>query len=384
MTSDVRTRPKDRRASILAAASVRFYRYGYAGTSLEDIAGDLGITAPAIYRHFRGKDALYTAALEANLRQLEECVANAKSSDEAVRGLARIGVEHPTLGLIWTTDRRRLLVDPDGAIEARLVAAADALGALFQDDTSPELAHLLARLALAALSSTGFYESAFDSDAQVAELAAVLRSIAVFRPSDSLVLLVAVGDTSAVRPWATRRSALLDAGAYLAIQGGGFQSVTIEDIAVMAGVSPASVYVEYAGKVDLLAAVLRRAVNWAMAAIQQASSEADSVDDALERAVVSSLELSARHPSWTGSLADEVANLPIEQGQDVVANVNNYLDEWLGLCAAIVPELETDAVLVRMRAVLAVLNDRALEAVDRRVLSMGDMVALVHAILESE
>ena len=43
-------------------------RHGYSGTSLEDIAGDLGITAPALYRHFRGKDALYTAALESNLR----------------------------------------------------------------------------------------------------------------------------------------------------------------------------------------------------------------------------------------------------------------------------------------------------------------------------
>ena len=64
MTDQVRTRPRDRRASILAAARRRFHQNGYAGTSLEDIAGDLGITAPALYRHFRGKDALYTAALE--------------------------------------------------------------------------------------------------------------------------------------------------------------------------------------------------------------------------------------------------------------------------------------------------------------------------------
>ena len=55
----MRTRPRDRRASILAAARARFHRHGYSGTSLEDIAGDLGITAPALYRHFRGKDALY-------------------------------------------------------------------------------------------------------------------------------------------------------------------------------------------------------------------------------------------------------------------------------------------------------------------------------------
>ena len=76
MTDQVRTRPRDRRASILAAARARFHRHGYTGTSLEDIAGDLGITAPALYRHFRGKDALYTAALESNLVHLEECVAD--------------------------------------------------------------------------------------------------------------------------------------------------------------------------------------------------------------------------------------------------------------------------------------------------------------------
>jgi len=117
VADQVRTRPRDRRASILAAARARFHRHGYSGTSLEDIAGDLGITAPALYRHFRGKDALYTAALESNLRHLEECVAEGSSADEVVRGLARVAVEHPTIGLLWNPDRRRRLTDPDGSIQ---------------------------------------------------------------------------------------------------------------------------------------------------------------------------------------------------------------------------------------------------------------------------
>lgn len=145
MVDPVRTRPRDRRASILAAARRRFHQSGYAGTSLEDIAGDLGITAPAIYRHFRGKDALYTAALESTLGHLERCVEEASSADEVVRGLALVAVEHPTLGLLWNPDRRRRLTDPEGTIQTRLAATADRLGVLLTSEDPSTVGQLRAR-----------------------------------------------------------------------------------------------------------------------------------------------------------------------------------------------------------------------------------------------
>lgn len=384
MTDEVRTRPKNRRELILAAASVRFHQSGYAGTSLDDIAGDLGVTAPALYRHFRSKDDLYTAALELNLRQLESSIGEAASVQQAIRGLAEVAVTHPTLGLLWNTDRRRRLVDPNGSIENRIVVVADDLGALFEGDADPELARLLARGALAASSSTGFYASTLAPEEQAAQLERALEQVAAFRPSHPLVTLDVASETVVTRPWATRRSALLDAGAALVVQRGGYQAVSIEEIAAVAGVSPNTLYLDFTGKADLFVAVLRRAASWLTASLQQASAQATSAEEALRLAVLSSLELSAQHPSWTGSLADELTNLPADQIADLVVSVEEYLDEWLALCVANAPALAVEEVRVRMRAALAVLDDRALEAADRRVLSSDDSADLMLAILRSE
>lgn len=56
------------RESILMAALRLFSRNGYEGTSMRDIAGEVGITQGAIYKHFAGKDAL----LEAICTRMEE------------------------------------------------------------------------------------------------------------------------------------------------------------------------------------------------------------------------------------------------------------------------------------------------------------------------
>ncbi|MBW1640673.1 TetR/AcrR family transcriptional regulator [Microbacterium resistens] len=54
---------QSRRAALLHAASEQFARRGYAGVSLEDIGSAAGVSGPAVYRHFAGKQALLGAVL---------------------------------------------------------------------------------------------------------------------------------------------------------------------------------------------------------------------------------------------------------------------------------------------------------------------------------
>ncbi|MPZ80869.1 MAG: TetR family transcriptional regulator [Actinophytocola sp.] len=49
------------RAALLDAATRRFAELGYAGTSLEDVAGDIQATRGAVYHHFSSKRALFEA-----------------------------------------------------------------------------------------------------------------------------------------------------------------------------------------------------------------------------------------------------------------------------------------------------------------------------------
>ncbi|WP_426325401.1 TetR/AcrR family transcriptional regulator [Microbacterium sp. E-13] len=66
MTNGVTERDRakaDRHAAILHEAAVLFAERGFSGVSLEDIGGAVGVSGPALYRHFANKQALLGAIL---------------------------------------------------------------------------------------------------------------------------------------------------------------------------------------------------------------------------------------------------------------------------------------------------------------------------------
>ena len=53
----------ERRAELLAAAATLFADRGFAGVRLEDLGAAVGISGPAVYRHFPNKEAVLVELL---------------------------------------------------------------------------------------------------------------------------------------------------------------------------------------------------------------------------------------------------------------------------------------------------------------------------------
>lgn len=80
MTSPLTARDRakaERAEALLRAAAALFAERGYNGVSLEEIGTAVGVSGPAVYRHFAGKQALLGAVL-------------VKVSEELVRGGIRV------------------------------------------------------------------------------------------------------------------------------------------------------------------------------------------------------------------------------------------------------------------------------------------------------
>jgi AcrR family transcriptional regulator len=151
-----RGRPGYDQATVLRRAIDLFNRQGYDGTSIGDIAQDLGLTKSAIYHHVPSKEHLLSAALDEALDGLTEAIDAALSAEPGTSAYDRLRttVQQSVKILIYHLPAVTLLLRVRGNSEvevaalkrrrvldeklAGLVAAAAAEGAV-REDIAPDL-----------------------------------------------------------------------------------------------------------------------------------------------------------------------------------------------------------------------------------------------------
>jgi AcrR family transcriptional regulator len=97
-------RPGSRRDQILDAAMQCFASSGFRGTTTREIAGRVGITEAALYRHFASKEALY-AAIVARKIEAPDLIAHLEAA-------AAAGDDRAVLGGLARTLIQRAEADP--------------------------------------------------------------------------------------------------------------------------------------------------------------------------------------------------------------------------------------------------------------------------------
>lgn len=70
------------RERILDVAEALFATKGLAGTAVRDIAREAGLTAPSLYNHFVGKQALYEAVITRGVQPLFDLIQNSRPTPE--------------------------------------------------------------------------------------------------------------------------------------------------------------------------------------------------------------------------------------------------------------------------------------------------------------
>lgn len=155
----------DRRAAILSAAATLFAERGYAGVTIEDLGTAVGVSGPAVYRHFPGKAAVLAAILQgasqALLEGAERVLAQAPDEASALRSLIAHHVDF-ALGdadVILVQDRELEQLDLGARHEVRLLQRryvehwVDVLSRLRPDRAEAEL-RFRAHAAFGLLNST--------------------------------------------------------------------------------------------------------------------------------------------------------------------------------------------------------------------------------------
>ncbi|MFE5912698.1 TetR/AcrR family transcriptional regulator [Streptomyces wedmorensis] len=356
-------RPRNRRALIITAAMDCFHESGYQATGMEDIASAVGITAGGLYRHFRGKQELLGVALLDSTEQLLQAMAGADDLASLIHTIASFSLDHRSYPVVWDRETRHLsALHQDEVRERHAQLAASVAEALLavRPDLPPSDASLLGWATVAVLASPSYHRTELprrryeDLLQNLAE--AVCRTRLPSPPPTGSVL----GRRSETDPGltpASRREALLAAAVPLFAERG-FQSVSMEDIGAVVGISRLSVYHQFpAGKGELLAAVLHRASEAKWAALVRDLAESTTPREALERLLRSHARSTVLdHGAGAMLLVSELAHFPAAHQEAMHRSQVDYVAEWVTLLRDCRPELDVAEARVTVHAALTLLH----------------------------
>ena len=352
-----RRRPKDRKDRIAQAAAELFCERGYHGVSLEEIATVVGISAPAVYRHFDNKYAILVAAT----RGLIDASLTATDVDglhALLRALAGLAVTHRKTGGLYQwewrylTEEHRVEFGEGLALLRRRVAVP--LMAWRPELTAPD-ADAIARAVLSVFGSLSTHRAVVARGrAEETLIRAATRVVNADPPTPAARQPV---DLPLVELRRTPRRELLLTSAIRLFRERGYHAVNIEDIGRGAGINASSVYRYFPGKAELLAAAFYRASERVAEATTAALAGARSNGEALRRMTESYVELTFERSDLVTVYLAENNNLPESDRHELRKVQRLHVEEWVRLLLSLRPELSAPEARVLTHAALNLVTD---------------------------
>ncbi|MCF3937985.1 MULTISPECIES: TetR/AcrR family transcriptional regulator [Gordonia] len=359
-----RRRPADRRDVILRVAAKAFSDSGYHAVRLDDIADAAGISAPALYRHFPNKYALFAETARSLAGALAAATAAVPSSPEDPAGelrgllgaLTAAAVDNRRTGGIyhWEADYlvdddaryvRTVVVDQHRRIRSVLYAC--------RPDLDGAAADLITAAMTSAVASPATHRTVLAARQIVTLITDAAMSLTdVELPPESTPR---IGPAGGLSPTSKREVLLAESIRLFAARG--FREVTIDDIARAADLPPSGVYRHFESKAAILQAAFWRASDRVTAMISDALARAATPRQAIVALVTGYCDMCCTNNDILAVYASEIGNIEPRQRTELRAQQRINVEEWAGWLTRDRPELTPVQARFLVQAALNVTMD---------------------------
>lgn len=351
-----RMRASERRSQLAHIAAHRFHQLGYHGVSLGSVATEVGLTGPALYRHFRNKQALLAAAIASGLDLVEDALLRTTGGtlDELVTAVASAGLERPDLWVLLQRESRYLDPELRSQVDAQFARVIDGFVRRIRKE-SPRLtdedARLLVTAATAILSSPATARPALPRNDYRRELSAAATACLRFD-------LSAVTTRSALPPAAgtthdsTRRGEIVEAAIDLFYHRG-YAGVSLDDIGAVVGMAGPSILHYFETKSDILVAAFDRAT-CILAGERQRLGSSPPV---LTEAVDSYVQFCLRNRSLVGVYVSDAMKLPADALERTRSIIRQDVSDWSAALQRTSADLDDRQARVRVQAAMGAIHD---------------------------
>lgn len=354
-----------RKLQLSQAAARLFTDRGYHNVSMDDVASAVGLTGPALYRHFRKKHDILAQAISEQLAAVEAVAVHAVESglppDERaamfLSELADLVLDREEV-LLWKRERRQLSEDEQNQFRVklnevlRLTVQALGIGDGEQPSSDAELR---------AWSVLGIYSSIAPARKRLEDAAAkrLLQAAA-----QGVLQCDIDGATTASRlPVPTqrrppgRRERILATATRL-FHAQSYHAVGIEEIAAESETAIATFYQYFNGKAELLAAVLNRGAEGLHYVTNHRLPSATTPQEALDVIACTLIELAlGPHQPILAILAADLIYLPEKAQEAIRMSEREYIDEWVAAIIGVRPELSAPYARLLAQAAIGLVTD---------------------------
>lgn len=341
-------RPKDRKQRIESAATQAFALRGYHQVSMSDVAASVGISAPALYRHFANKYDLFKHTAFG----IVDAVENATDDVAETTVAAGVPPREQTTSLIHSTldsliqcrgtgeiirwESRYLEPADRASVDQRLTKVYDRFSSALKE-LRPELSEedraLQSRAAFAVLASVTMHRTSISSATAEYLRAASQRALDADLPAATAFTAPAATGI----PSTAKREQIVARSIELFFARG-YNLVSIEEIGGAVGITASGVYRHFESKSGILAAACSRAAEYLGQVTRDVFAAVDSNAQALDELIDAYVEAQLAHHKLLQVYIAESTNLSDDERERLLALQRDHIEEWAGLLRAVKPQ----------------------------------------------